>query len=130
MYDKGKVTVGIAIFAFIFSVPFWYNAVVGKTEIEPELVLTEKAEAAGKCIEDTAWMRENHMLLLDEWRDLVVREGYRLYTASDGEVYNMSLSNTCMDCHSNYMEFCNRCHSFEKVDPVCWDCHLNWSEGF
>jgi hypothetical protein len=37
----------------------------------------------------------------------------------------MSLSNTCLDCHSNYTEFCERCHQYASIEPYCWDCHIN-----
>jgi hypothetical protein len=37
----------------------------------------------------------------------------------------MSLSNTCLDCHSNKAEFCDRCHNYASVSPYCWDCHID-----
>ena len=30
----------------------------------------------------------------------------------------MSLSNTCLDCHSNKAEFCDRCHNYASVTAV------------
>ena len=30
----------------------------------------------------------------------------------------MSLSNTCLDCHSNKAEFCDNCHTYASVKPV------------
>ena len=47
-----------------------------------------------------------------------------MYTNRKGKTYNMSLSNTCMDCHDNKAEFCDRCHDYASVRPYCWDCHI------
>ena len=69
-------------------------------------------------------MTTQHMQLLDVWRDSVVRDGNRLYINAEGKSYNMSLSNTCLDCHSNTTEFCDRCHNYASVTPYCWDCHI------
>ena len=75
-------------------------------------------------------MRARHMDLLDDWRDRVVREGERVYVSDlSGASHEMSLSNTCMDCHSNKAEFCDRCHDYMAVDPYCWDCHVEPKEG-
>ncbi len=69
-------------------------------------------------------MRANHMRLLNDWRDLVVREGERTYTAADGKVYEISLTGTCLKCHSNKETFCDRCHDYAGVTPSCWNCHI------
>jgi hypothetical protein len=91
----------------------------------PEVVLTAKAKEAKVCVRDKAYMKANHMQLLDEWRDTVVRKAERIYVSPNGKEYNMSLSNTCLDCHSNYTEFCERCHQYASIEPYCWDCHIN-----
>jgi hypothetical protein len=31
---------------------------------------------------------------------------------------------TCLGCHKNKSEFCDRCHSYSGVDPYCMDCHV------
>jgi hypothetical protein len=46
-------------------------------------------------------MKADHMQLLDVWRDTVVRNAERIYVNAEGKAFNMSLSNTCLDCHSN-----------------------------
>lgn len=122
MYDKGKVIAGIVIFVVIITFPFWYNR--GKAAPAPEPQLTAKAKAAKACILPKEEMRTEHMQMLDEWRQTVVRDTKRVYVAADGKEYNMSLSNTCMDCHSVKSEFCDRCHNYANVDPFCWDCHI------
>ncbi len=128
MYDKGKVLIGLLIFAAVFLSPFVYNIVAGHGAELPAPDLAPARQLSSECVEPTDWMIVNHMLLLDEWRDIVVRDGFRVYKSTTGKEFNMSLSNTCMRCHSNYLTFCNRCHSYSDVDPFCWDCHLNGTE--
>jgi len=75
-------------------------------------------------------MRASHMDLLNQWRDDVVRVGNRDYKSTlTGKTFDMSLSRTCMDCHSNKADFCDRCHDFLSVDPYCWDCHVEPKGG-
>ena len=126
MNDKGKILIGVAIFAMLVSFPFWYNT--GSAKPAPELVLSAEAKAAGQCILPKDEMAKNHMQLLDGWRNSVVREGKRVYVAKDGKEYNMSLSNNCLECHTNKAEFCDRCHDYASVNPYCWDCHVNPKE--
>ena len=123
IYDKGKVMAGLVIFVILISFPFWYN--LGKAAPAPELILTEKAKAAKECVRPTNIMKAEHMQLLDVWRDTVVRIGKRTYVNSRGNAYNMSLTKTCLDCHSNKTEFCDRCHNYASVSPYCWDCHID-----
>jgi hypothetical protein len=123
MNDKGKIIAGIVIFFILATSPFWYNMFKAKVPA-PELVLTPKAKAAEKCVRATDYMIANHMQLLNEWRNTVVRDGERIYVNAEGKEFNMSLSNTCLDCHSNKAEFCDRCHQYASIEPYCWDCHI------
>ncbi len=123
LFDKGKVIAGIVIFLALLTFPFIYN--LGKAAPAPEPELTPKAKAAKVCVRDTEYMNKEHMQLLDVWRDTSVREGKRIYVSPNGTAYEMSLSNTCLDCHSNKAEFCDRCHNYASVDPYCWDCHID-----
>ena len=123
MNDKKFIITGVVIFLVIVTFPFWYNR--GKAAPAPEPVLTAKALAAKECIRSKEYMTSEHMQLLDVWRESVVREGKRVYVNPDGKEYNMSLSNTCLDCHSNKVEFCDRCHNYASVRPYCWDCHID-----
>ena len=50
-------------------------------------------------------------------------EGKRIYVATDGTKHKMSLTTTCMGCHTSQENFCARCHDYSGVDPYCWDCH-------
>ncbi|MDM8525976.1 sulfate reduction electron transfer complex DsrMKJOP subunit DsrJ [Desulfococcaceae bacterium HSG8] len=129
MYDKGKILSGLVIFVLIMAFPFGYNIiakiVTGKAVAAPELILTEKAKAEKECVMSKTDMKSGHMQLLDEWRDHVVRNADRVYVNSKGKAFDMSLSNTCLDCHSNKAEFCDRCHNYASVSPYCWDCHID-----
>ncbi len=127
MNDRGKIIAGLAIFIAIVTLPFWFN--MGKAAPVPEPKLTAKAKAAKECVESTAFMRAEHMQLLDVWRDTVVREAKRVYVTEKGKEYMMSLSNTCLDCHSNKTEFCDRCHDYASARPYCWDCHIDNPKG-
>ncbi len=123
MKDKKVIITGVIIFFVIVTFPFWYNR--GKAAPQPDLVLTAKAKAAKVCVRSTEYMRAEHMQLLDVWRDSVVRRGERVYVSPTGKEYSMSLTNTCLGCHSNKADFCDRCHNYASVRPYCWDCHID-----
>lgn len=127
MSDRKKIIAGLVIFFALFTFPLWFN--LGKAAPAPELVLTEKAKAAKECVMPTDYMRANHMQVLDLWRHQVVRNGERIFVNADGKEFNMSLSNTCLDCHSNKADFCDKCHNYASVTPYCWDCHIDNPKG-
>ena len=121
MNDKKLIVTGIIIFVVLVSFPFWFNR--GKAVPAPELKLTDKAKAAKECVMPTDYMRAEHMQLLDLWRHSVVRNAERVFVNANGKEFNMSLTNTCLDCHSNKADFCDKCHNYASVRPYCWDCH-------
>ena len=127
MKDKKKILAGLAVFIAAITFPFWFN--MGKAAPAPELELTAKAKAAKTCVMPTAYMKAEHMQLLDVWRHNVVRNGERAFVNAEGKLFNMSLSNTCLDCHSNKAQFCDRCHEYASVRPYCWDCHNDNPKG-
>ncbi len=131
MNDKKWIMLGLAIFLVLFLSPLWYNFLIkaGKAAPAPELVLTEKAKAAKQCVMSTEYMTAEHMQLLDLWRHSVVRNAKREFVNPEGKAFNMSLSNTCLDCHSNKADFCDRCHNYASVRPYCWDCHIDNPKG-
>ena len=61
---------------------------------------------------------------LNTWRDEAIREGKREYVATDGRKWVISLQDTCMACHTNKADFCDKCHNSNNVDPYCWTCHI------
>jgi hypothetical protein len=94
---------------------------VGQGVNKPELVYPAKEK---KCVESKEYMRTYHMDLLNDWRDLYVRENDRFHTSPDGVKYKRSLSDTCLKCHANVDQFCDRCHNYVGVSPYCWTCHI------
>jgi len=123
--NLGKIAAGILIFVILITFPFWYGK--GKTFPQPALGLDTPAIAQLKdkrCVEDTAFMRANHMKLLVTWREAAVRKGNRLYTATDGRIFEAKLSGTCLKCHSNKQQFCDRCHNYVGAKPNCFSCHI------
>jgi len=127
MYDSGKVVAGLVLFVVLLTLPFWYN--LGKAAPAPEPKLSEKAKAAKECVEPKAYMTAEHMQILNQWRDTVVRNAQRVYVSSSGKTFEMSLSNTCLDCHVEKAEFCDKCHNYAAVTPYCWDCHVDPKEA-
>jgi hypothetical protein len=128
LYDGGKILIGLLVFVAVATFPFYYN--IGKVNAKPEPkldtpVILQMPEQERKCVESKAFMRTEHMQLLNNWRDSVVRDGYRQYVSeTSGKHYNMSLQNECMRCHSNKKKFCDQCHNYMAVKPYCWDCHI------
>jgi hypothetical protein len=119
MYNAGKIIIGLIIFIGLVTSPYWLAG--GKASPPPKLEVGTKEK---QCVESTAYMKSSHMILLNEWRDEVVRNGKRLYTNSQGKTYEMSLQNTCTKCHAKKTQFCDRCHNYVDASPKCWDCHL------
>lgn len=90
--------------------------------------VTPGSKAAGleNCVRETAFMRRNHMELIEHQRDATVHRGIRNTTDSLAG---------CVDCHVGYDQqqqavsvyadgqFCRNCHEFAAVDMNCFDCH-------
>jgi len=127
MYKPRNIIIGLIAFAVLVTFPIWSNVFSSKAAVGAEVSLDTpviNAMENPKCIEDVEWMRENHMKLLSEWKTQVVRDDNRIYVAEDGQEYLASLQNTCFECHSNYDEFCLKCHEYNNVSPTCWNCHV------
>ena len=121
MYNAKAVILGILVFAVLFSTPFWANFGGTKDYKRPAIVLPQNEK---ECVEPVEFMRAEHMYLLNEWRDQALRYENRTYVSSTGKKWTISLQNTCLKCHSNYEEFCDKCHVSTSVDPYCWTCHI------
>jgi hypothetical protein len=139
MNDRPKIVVGLAVVLAALTFPFWYALAGGRSGAPPDLELP-----AGQthCVEDRQYMRAHHMELLDQWRTAVVREGKQTYVSKAfGQSYEMSLTKTCMGCHTSREAFCTKCHSYMNVQAsqtlqpfapgrpsrqgiYCWDCHV------
>ncbi len=125
MYNKNMVLAGVIAFIILMTAPFWLNAGRDFEELKLDLPKFEK-----ECVEPASWMRANHMQLLDEWRNDVVRDGERDYTSEhfpgghDNKEFKKSLTLTCLDCHDKKKDFCDKCHTYAGVKPYCWACHV------
>jgi ribosome modulation factor len=128
MYDASKIVAGLAVFVVLATSPLWYNALSNASPAAPEL--QRPTNGSTECVEATEYMRSNHMKLLNQWRDTVVRANQRTYISGlTGKEYEMSLQKTCMNCHSNKAQFCDACHTYSAVTPYCWECHVIPEEG-
>ena len=84
-----------------------------------------KADAK-QCVEETSFMRRNHMDLLMHRRDETMHNGIR--------TRKYSLQN-CLTCHAvkdkqgefvtvkSEKHFCKSCHSYAAVKIDCFECH-------
>ena len=144
MYNQKYIIPGLIIFIAVATAPLWLNAGADKYQT-PEMALPKKnvaplgvdekiraeylkanpgADQDPACILPAREMRAEHMQILNPWRDMALREGKRAYTAKDGRIWEVSLQNTCMKCHGNKADFCDKCHTTNSVSPYCWDCHV------
>ncbi len=122
MSDKGAIVAALVVFLALVTFPIWYNLVTGEQAAPLKLQLPHEG---GRCVDDTAYMRTNHMQLLMDWRDEAVRANDRIYTTSDGRRFDKSLSGTCLSCHFEKEKFCDRCHDYVGTTPSCWNCHVD-----
>jgi hypothetical protein len=124
MRDRGIIYAGLLLFLGLVTFPFTYDLTGEKTSRSPVLTLPSQSKS---CVASVEYMKHSHMKLLLKWRDDVVRNSVRTFTAADGTIYDESLSKTCLSrCHTNKAEFCDRCHSYLGVrQPNCMNCHID-----
>lgn len=125
MHDGSKILAGIVVFLAVALLPVWHNALVASAP-RPEVKIATQEK---QCVDSAVAMRASHMDVLNQWRDAVVRDGTRTTVTPTGMNVSMSLTKTCMDCHSNKKEFCDACHNYLAVDPSCWECHVEPKES-
>jgi hypothetical protein len=128
LYDFKYIALGLLIFFGLVLSPIMPNLGKKVAAPDPKLdtpAIQKLAQKDRKCVMPTDWMRANHMQLLVDWREAVVRDGQREFVNPEGKKFTASLSNTCMECHSNKTQFCDQCHNYVAVTPNCWGCHLD-----
>jgi len=118
MYDRKFIITAALVVLVLFTSPFWLSKCGYK---RPNLQLPANES---ECVESVAFMRAEHMQLLNEWRDQALRNENRVYVASNGKKWEVSLQNTCLKCHDNTEKFCDACHISNSVYPYCWTCHI------
>lgn len=124
MYNAKYIIPGLVLAVAVFTAPFWLSLADYGPKPYPYPQVALPTAAGATCIEPVEWMRVQHMTLLNTWRDEAVRLDKREYVASDGRAWAISLQNTCMACHANKVDFCDKCHNSNNVQPYCWDCHI------
>ncbi|RLI82169.1 MAG: sulfur reduction protein DsrJ [Archaeoglobales archaeon] len=119
MYHKGYVVLFvIAILVVVLTPLILANSGRGFEDIRNYL---EKPKG-DRCVESKEYMIANHMEVLNEWREMAIREGKRIYFSKTyGVLYNGSIEE-CFKCHT-YKEFCEKCHEFSGVHMYCLTCH-------
>jgi hypothetical protein len=109
-------------FVVVLGVAAVLAAPSGQAMAGVDLPKLEKGKGE-KCVEDTAFMRRNHMDLLKHHRNETMRQGIRTTKHS---------LKGCVECHassktgsvaSSKEDFCVACHSYAAVKPDCWECH-------
>jgi hypothetical protein len=115
----------VAIAAIVAGAAFAASAGDGTNSRVPVPKPAIAAEAGARCVEDTAFMRRNHMELLKHHRDRTVLEGIR--------TTQHSLAN-CIACHASRETgrvtgskdaFCEGCHTYAAVKLDCFECHTD-----
>ena len=120
IYDAPKILIGLALFVGALTYPLWSG---GHAEPEPKLAMP--TNGATECVQSKEYMRANHMQVLDEWRHDVVRGQNRVHVSHTGKKFDKSLTKTCLKCHDNKEQFCEKCHTYSSVEPYCWTCHVD-----
>ena len=124
MYKAHRIVIFLVVFIGIIATPLIMNS--GRASEVPSPSLDTpviNSLDSSSCVEDVEFMRAQHMSMLNEWRTDAVRSGITEYTNSRGQIFEVSLENGCLNCHSNRVEFCDTCHTYAAVDPDCWNCH-------
>jgi len=124
--DKPVIVMGLVLFVVILLFGTAYNLANGKAGQAPYV---GPAAQGTRCVKPRKWMRENHMKLLEEWRNEVVRQGKRGFVVVDGRRYDKSLTKGCLRCHQSKARFCDQCHRYAGVTHKgvkldCWNCHI------
>ena len=117
LLGSGRRITYLAVCAFLF----WSHSL--SADVPVPHVPKAKGE---KCVEETGFMRRNHMELLSHQRDNTMRKGIRTKKHS---------LQGCLDCHAVYdsqkvavtskneKHFCNSCHAYAAVKIDCFGCH-------
>ena len=88
----------------------------------PKPVIAEPIKG-DRCVEDEAYMRRNHMKLLDHHRDETVLKGIRTKKYSLKECVNCHASEKTGSVATAKDDFCVSCHRYAAVKIDCFDCH-------
>tara|TARA_B100000700_G_scaffold288114_1_gene344315 strand:+ start:1917 stop:2414 length:498 start_codon:yes stop_codon:yes gene_type:complete len=118
LLERILVFIALALFLLLATYPIWK---IQNPDSFPKVSMETRGD---QCVAPADYMRENHMKLLEDWRDTVVRDGDRFHIMPNGTRVEKSLTKTCLGCHVSKKQFCEECHTFVSVKPYCWECHL------
>ena len=76
-----------------------------------------------QCVEDTDFMRRNHMDVILDHRDKTMHEGIRTKKHSLKECINCHAADYQGDEKSQEQHFCVSCHQYTAAQPDCFQCH-------
>lgn len=123
MTGKMKSLLALGAVALTTAALAWAGAEAQPKAGGAPMPVITKAAKGEHCVEDTAYMRRNHMKLLLVHRDRTVLQGIRTPKHS---------LKGCIDCHASEAtgsvasakeDFCVSCHSYAAVKIDCFDCH-------
>ena len=129
MNKNRLVALGLILFVLLFTFPVLMNLgkSVAKTQ-PPAMLQDQKAmqELADKLgVKNIDEFRERHKQVLAEWKDIVVRDGKRVYVTKDGREIPISLQNL-----ASQPQYCSDCHDYAGIKkPNCWTCHVEPKGG-
>ncbi len=84
-----------------------------------------------KCVEETPFMRRNHMELILHQRVETVHYGIRTKKYSLKECLNCHAVNDAQGkpvAYTDPRHFCTACHSYASVSIDCFECHSSMPE--
>ena len=84
-----------------------------------------EAARGGQCVEDSAFMRRNHMQLLKHQRSDTLRGGIRTGKYSLKACVDCHASQTTNSVNASSTNFCQSCHAYAAVKLDCFDCHTS-----
>jgi len=132
LYHGQYILPGLALFLVVATLPIWLGAGGGSSGFR-----SPPNPNGERCIESKDFMRVEHMRVLVRWRDEVVREGNRVYVATDGRHWEKGLK-TCVACHgyadahgksTTAAAACSECHGYVDAKLDCWNCHHESAAG-
>ena len=113
--------------AFLAAALAW--AGVSPAQADAPKPVIEKAVKGQQCVEDTEYMRKNHMKVLDHHRDKTVIEGIRTKKHSLKECINCHASEKTGSVAKSKDDFCVSCHTYAAVKIDCFECHSTKPQG-
>lgn len=129
MAGQSKILLALGAAAIAVGAFAWAGAGAPVKEANGLGPAITEARKGTQCVNDTEFMRKNHMKVLDHQRDETVLQGIRT------KRYSLK---QCIDCHASEKtgsvaaskdDFCVSCHSYAAVKIDCFDCHSTKPQG-